>query len=149
MGKMMTYAELKEKFRAFEREHHQREHLTGYIVFTEGSFDKHYPKKSRTYIVSSDNKAFQPNKAGYSIYGSCLDGTDQCVRLEKYMAEEQGGKDGWVVDHCYMKQGDGPQKQRLGCPLGGDESNDCGECAYSPDYHYVDGECVRRDDNEE
>ncbi len=32
----------------------------------------------------------------------------------------------------------------LQCPLGGDESNDCSDCAYSGDYHFVDGECVER-----
>lgn len=31
------------------------------------------------------------------------------------------------------------------CPLGGDISNDCADCAYACDYHFVDGECVRRD----
>lgn len=30
------------------------------------------------------------------------------------------------------------------CPLGGDETNDCEDCVYSPEYHFVDGECVRR-----
>lgn len=30
------------------------------------------------------------------------------------------------------------------CPLGGDTSNDCADCAYACDYHFVDGECVRR-----
>lgn len=32
------------------------------------------------------------------------------------------------------------------CHLGGDETNDCADCSYSGDYHFVDGECVRRDD---
>lgn len=31
------------------------------------------------------------------------------------------------------------------CPLGGDETNDCADCAYAGDYHFVNGECVRRD----
>ena len=31
------------------------------------------------------------------------------------------------------------------CPLGGDISNDCADCAYACDYHFVDGECVRRE----
>lgn len=35
--------------------------------------------------------------------------------------------------------------QDINCPLGGDEHNDCDGCAYSVDYHYVDGECVRRE----
>ena len=30
------------------------------------------------------------------------------------------------------------------CPLGGDIANDCADCAYACDYHFVDGECVRR-----
>lgn len=34
------------------------------------------------------------------------------------------------------------------CPLGGDETNDCADCAYSCDYHFVNGECVRREENE-
>ena len=28
--------------------------------------------------------------------------------------------------------------------LGGDPSNDCAGCVYSPDYHLVNGECVKR-----
>ncbi len=30
------------------------------------------------------------------------------------------------------------------CPLGRDETDDCADCAYSADYHFVNGECVRR-----
>ena len=33
------------------------------------------------------------------------------------------------------------------CPLGGDISNDCADCAYACDYHFVDGECVEREEN--
>ena len=61
---------------------------------------KEYPWSSRTYIVFSDNKAFQRNKGGYSIFGSCLDGSDPCLRLEELMAEEHGVKDCWVVEDC-------------------------------------------------
>ena len=32
----------------------------------------------------------------------------------------------------------------LECPLGGDETNDCADCIYSVDYHFVDGKCVKR-----
>lgn len=97
----MDYKQLKELFYQHERDY-PKTHLTGYITFA--SFGpnnkKEYPWSSRTYIVSSDNKAFQPNKGGYSIFGSCLDGADPYVRLEGYMAEEYGGKDGWVVEDC-------------------------------------------------
>lgn len=33
------------------------------------------------------------------------------------------------------------------CPLGGDISDDCSGCIYSGDYHFVNGECVSRNDD--
>ena len=30
-----------------------------------------------------------------------------------------------------------------------DETNDCADCAYSGDFHFVKGECQRRDNNPE
>ena len=41
---------------------------------------------------------------GYSIYASSLDGSDRMVRLEGYLAAEKGGKDGWKIERCYMKE---------------------------------------------
>ena len=35
------------------------------------------------------------------------------------------------------------------CPLGGDITDDCADCPYAGDYHYVDGECVIRDLDDE
>lgn len=35
-------------------------------------------------------------------------------------------------------------ESHFNCPLGGDETNDCADCAYSGDYHFVNGECVLR-----
>ena len=97
----MSYGELTSRFREAER--NGGEHLTGYIVFTEDSFTKPYPETARTYAVSSNNKAFQPNMGGYSIYASALDGSDPMIRLEGYMQSEKGGKDGWKIERCYMK----------------------------------------------
>ena len=99
----MSYAELTAAFREMERRGNG-EHMMGYIVFTEDSFDRPYPEEARTYFVSSDCKAFQPNMGGYSIYGSSLDGSDLCVRLDGYMAAEKGGKDGWKIERCYTKE---------------------------------------------
>lgn len=96
----MTYQELKSRFREAEKQY--GEHLTGYIVFSQASFEKPYPLAARTYVVSSDNKAFQPNMGGYSIFASALDGSDNGVRLERYMASEHGGTDGWQIERCYM-----------------------------------------------
>lgn len=33
------------------------------------------------------------------------------------------------------------------CKLGGDTTDDCNGCAYSGDYHFVDGECVEREED--
>ena len=98
----MKYQELKSVFRNYESDHPQ-EHLTAYITFS--SFGKNsrtdYSLQERTYSFSSNNKAFQPNKGGYSIFGSCLDlKSDPCLRLEAVMADEHGGKDGWIVEDC-------------------------------------------------
>lgn len=96
----MTYSQMKLFFQQTEKE---KKHATGFIVFTEDSFDKSYTEEERTYVVSSDNKAFVEGVGGYSIYASSLDGKDKCVRLEAYMADERGGKDGWKVEKCYVK----------------------------------------------
>ena len=95
----MTYSAMRNYFRTAER---ARQHLTGYIVFSPASFTKEYSVESRTYVVSSDNKAYQPNKGGSSIFAVALDGSDAGVRLEQYMAAEYGGKDGWQIERCYM-----------------------------------------------
>lgn len=97
----MDYREMCDLFRAVEKT--GAGHVSGHIVFTESSFTAPYGVESRTYVVSSDNKAFQPNMGGYSIYGSSLDGSDVMVRLENYMAAEKGGKGGWQIEKCYMR----------------------------------------------
>ena len=71
----MSYGELAAQFRAQERSGTGR-HMLGYIVFTEDSFTEPYTEEQRTYVVTSDNKAFKPNMGGFSIYASSLDGAD-------------------------------------------------------------------------
>lgn len=100
--KKLTYSALAALFREHESNRGSNEPMIGYIVFTTNSFSKEYPLESRTYVVSSDNKAYQAGKKGYSIYGSCLDGTDSYVRLDWYMQEEKGPKEGWRVEYCYI-----------------------------------------------
>ena len=96
----MSYQQLKARLRQAEKD---RSHTVGYIVFTADSFDKSYTEEERTYVVSSNNKAFIEGMGGYSIYASSLDGSDENVRLEAYMADEYGGKDGWKIEKCYVK----------------------------------------------
>ena len=96
----MNYGEMKQIFQELKRTS-PKDDLTAHIIFTEGSFTKEYPLLSRTYRVSSDNKAFWPHMFSKSIFAGCLDGTDQGVRLDWYMAEE-GNADGWKVEDCYI-----------------------------------------------
>lgn len=97
----MDYMQLKQMLSQHEREHPEA-HLTACITFASfgPNAKKDYPWRSRTYVISSDNKAFQPDKGGYSIYGRCLDGTDPFLRLDVLMKEEHGGKDSWIVEDC-------------------------------------------------
>ena len=97
----MTYQELKQLFRDHEKKH-PKTHPTAYITFSSFGPDNHdtYSWKDRTYSISSENKAFEPNKGGYSIFEACLNGSDPCLRLDRFMKEEHGGKDGWVVETC-------------------------------------------------
>lgn len=95
----MNYHDLKTLFREAEK---NGQHLKGHIVFTADTFQKPYSEFERTYEVSSDNKAYRPNMGGYSIYGASLDGTDRNVRLEAYMTDERGGKDGWEIEKCFL-----------------------------------------------
>ena len=99
----MSYGEMTRKFHEIESSR-TGQHLTGYIVFSQESFKEPFSEEARTYVVSSDNKAFIPGMGGYSIYGSALDGSDPCVRLERYMRAEHGGENGWKIERCYMKE---------------------------------------------
>lgn len=99
----ISYYDMKRKF--YEAEE-SGQHIKGYIVFTADSFDKPYNEISRTYCISSNNKAFQSGMGGYSIYGSCLDGTDPCLRMDGFMADEHGGKNGWKIERCYINSDD-------------------------------------------
>lgn len=96
----MSYQQLKAHLQQAEKD---KSHTVGYIVFTADSFDKSYTEEERTYVVGSNNKAFIEGMGGLSIYASSLDGSDKNVRLEAYMADEYGGKDGWKIEKCYVK----------------------------------------------
>lgn len=98
----LTYSELCSIMYKHNEEKKNEKPIRAVIVFTEDSFSQPYSLEARSYLVSSDNKAWKPNMGGYSIFGSALDGTDPCVRLERYMACEKAESNGWKVDYCYM-----------------------------------------------
>lgn len=108
--KKLTYGELRSILYAHNNDNDiqskgsDKKPIYGIIVFKSENWpDKDYSLESRSYRVSSDNKAFIAGMGGYSIYGSAIDGSDPCVRLECYMAEERGGEYGWKVDYCYLE----------------------------------------------
>lgn len=96
----LSYRDMSDVFRHVNDKH--MDSVCGYIVFSQDSFDKSYSEQSRTYTVSSNNKAYISGMGGYSIYGSCLDGTDQCIRLDGYMQ----GENAWQIERCYMRKDD-------------------------------------------
>lgn len=97
----MSYNELKKRFR--EAEEKGKEHLKGYITFTSDSFTEPYSEESRTYVVSSNNKAFIPNMGGIPSIDLLADGQRFDVRLEHILAAERGGKDGWKIEKCCLE----------------------------------------------
>ena len=101
----ITYGELKKAFYNFNEQNNIRtkgtgKAIKGVIVFKSENWPtENYSLESRSYEVSSDNKAFISGMGGYSIYGSSLDGTDNGVRLEQCIEYEWGD---WKVDYCYL-----------------------------------------------
>lgn len=65
------------------------------IVFKEESYSTPYSLEARTYIFSLANKYFMPNMIGTSIFASCLDGSEDMVRLDWYL-------NSWKIDYCYL-----------------------------------------------
>lgn len=111
----LTYAEFCDRMREFNRTHDwNKVKTTGVIVFTPESFETEKSLESRSYVVSSNNKAWISGMNGYSIYGGCLDGTNKCCRLDGCMWNERGGENGWKVAYCYFldENGEPEQKER-------------------------------------
>lgn len=70
--------------------------LRAVVVFPKDTFSKPFTETERSYRFSSDNKGFLPNMNSSSIFGSCLDGTDNNIRLDNYIYYS------WKVDYCYL-----------------------------------------------
>jgi hypothetical protein len=68
------------------------------IVFTAASFNRPYSEKERSYKISRKANYFNQKKISTSIFGNCLDGTDDGIRLDLYMHSENP----WKIDYCYV-----------------------------------------------
>lgn len=73
----------------------------GVIVFREDNWPGQHSLESRSFKVSSSAQAFNPAMVGYSLFGEALD-QSETIRLDAYMADESGGKDGWQIEYCYF-----------------------------------------------
>lgn len=72
------------------------EEITAVIVYAQSNFDREYSEESRSYRVSNfGGKAFFGGMCGNSIYGDCLDGSEQNVRLDAY---------NWKIEKCYFEK---------------------------------------------
>ena len=54
------------------------------ITYSQDNFKEQFTEHERTYRVSSENKYFDSSMIGTSMYGNCLDGSDNGVRLDLY-----------------------------------------------------------------
>lgn len=70
---------------------------TAVIVFSNDSWSRDYSLDSRSYEISSDNKYFDANMGGNSLYGNALDGSDNFVRLDHYLGT-------WTIEYCYITE---------------------------------------------
>ena len=66
----------------------------GVIVYKQSNFTTEYSEESRSYRVHNANRKFQKDKIATSLFGDCLDGTDDGVRLDWY---------DWEVEFCYFE----------------------------------------------
>lgn len=75
--------------------------VSAVIVIKQGSyFIKEYSEYERSYLVYKQScKAFLPNMIGRSIFASCLDGTDQYLRLDACL---RGNENNWKIEKVYL-----------------------------------------------
>lgn len=90
---IMTFGELETIMKEANRSGRK---ISGYVTISQESFSKEYSKAARTYLFSSDNKRWLPNMCSASIWGDCLDGSDNGVKLSDYLF----GKDCWKIEDC-------------------------------------------------
>ena len=74
--------------------------IQGGIVFAKESYpNKEYTETQRTYLFGNDNKAFNPDLSGYSIFADCEDGTDNGVRIDIYMKNKK-----WFPEKFFVEE---------------------------------------------
>lgn len=54
------------------------------IIYSQDNWNKPFTEIQRTYETDTNQKYFNVNACGCSLFGNCLDGTDLGVRLDWY-----------------------------------------------------------------
>lgn len=54
------------------------------IIYSQDNWQKSFTETERTYKTDTEQKYFNPNMCGISLFGNCLDGKDLGVRLDYY-----------------------------------------------------------------
>ena len=92
----MSYATLREIFAAC---HKTNEHMYCVFVYPDNIWKerpgkgRHYELVERSYVTYSDSWGFDPTKIGNCIFGSAMDFSESCVRLD-YMKH--------APEYCYL-----------------------------------------------
>lgn len=74
--------------------------------------------------------------------------SDLLTETESMMTVEANGGEDVVYlldeDGCIAEEYN-PTINKIECPLGGDENNNCDGCVYNGEFEFVSGACLRRD----
>lgn len=93
--KHITYSEFCSEMYKWNASHNEdKAEKFGVIVYKQSNFKNEYSEESRSYRVHNANRTFQKDKIANSLFGDCLDGTDNGVRLDWYK---------WTVEFCYFE----------------------------------------------
>lgn len=89
----MKWDDIISLFREYNKIYPNAKPLTAYIIYDASNWDKPYSETSRTYAVNSWSNLFFDGKISCSLFGDCMDMTDQRVRLDWY---------NWKRESCYV-----------------------------------------------
>lgn len=73
--------------------------VEGYITFTQKCRSSFCSVAGRTYVISSDSKAFSMWSLGKPLFGTTLDKSDLAAPLDRYM-QPHDGHHGWEIEDC-------------------------------------------------
>lgn len=101
-----TFSGIVERFREYNKQHgitYGGKHpegvspISAIIVYSQSNFGKPYTEQQRSYRINNfGGKRFFDGMLGNSIFGDCLDGAEELVRLDYYSR--------WDIERCYFEE---------------------------------------------